>query len=354
MSARAKDGTGLAKLVQLAIPIVQAAERQCPRMGPGRPPEFDDWKIATLIIIAILKQRKSKSAQYRFLHEHRHSLRRWLPLPRFPSRSTYFDRYRRAYRLFQIAVALQGRLAIHEGWVDATCVAVDKSLLAARGRVWHRRNGRPCKRPAGTDGQAGWGCSDHGGWVYGYSYEVIVSAPHRSLIFPLLASAGPASESECRSFGPKISWLPIETRHVLADRAYDANAHGEALEYDATGRPNGRRLVCPLIGRAGKPKVGQYSHRGRREQLRQQRQRRLAFFESPRGQQLYARRSRTVEPFHEWFKSRFDLHDRVWHRGLDNNRTQLLTALFVYQLLVRYNHYSGYQNGQIQWILDRL
>ena len=61
-----------------------------------------------------------------------------------------------------------------------------------------------------------------------------------------------------------------------------------------------------------------------------------------------------VEPFDEWFKSLFELDDRVWHRGLDNNQTQLLAALFAYQVLVRYNHRRGNDNGQVHWILDTL
>ena len=39
----------------------------------------------------------------------------------------------------------------------------------------------------------------------------------------------------------------------------------------------------------------------------------------------------------------------VWHRGLDNNMTQLLAALFTYQLLLRYNRRKHRYNGQIQW-----
>lgn len=62
----------------------------------------------------------------------------------------------------------------------------------------------------------------------------------------------------------------------------------------------------------------------------------------------------TAEPFNEWFKSSFQLHDRAWHRGLDNNRTQILAALFAYQLLIRYNHRHGNHHGQLQWILDGL
>jgi hypothetical protein len=69
MRARATDGTRLATLVRMAIPLLRAAQRQCPRWGPGRPPQFDDGKMAVMIVTAILKNRKSKSAQYRFLRE---------------------------------------------------------------------------------------------------------------------------------------------------------------------------------------------------------------------------------------------------------------------------------------------
>ena len=71
------------------------------------------------------------------------------------------------------------------------------------------------------------------------------------------------------------------------------------------------------------------------------------------GRRLYRRRKR-IEPFHEWFKEDFELTQRVWHRGLPNNQTQLLTAVFTYQLLVRYNCQHGRMNGQVQWILDCL
>ncbi len=86
----------------------------------------------------------------------------------------------------------------------------------------------------------------------------------------------------------------------------------------------------------------------------QHRQQRIAFYQSPAGQRLYRRRVQAVKPFNEWFKALFDLNDRVWHRGLSNNQTQILAAIFCYQLLLRYNHCKGRQNGQVQWILDTL
>jgi hypothetical protein len=350
MPARALSGTCLERLVRMASPLLRAAQRQCPRAGPGRLPDYEDWQVALLILTAVLHRRKSKSAQYRFLHERRATLKKWLDLKDFPARSTYFLRYRQAHRLFQQAIGLQGARALIEGLADATTVAVDKSLIAARGRVWH-----PHHRPSpGVDRDAHWGYSEHDGWVWGYGFQTVVTATSGSPVFPLLASAATANASEGRSFLPKIPHLPASTRHVLADRAYDAQVCQEAIELDSQGHSTGRHFLCPLIRRAGKPAVGRYPHRGRRGRqcrLRRQRQR---FLRSPRGRRLYARRSQTVEPFHEWFKQSFELTDRVWHRGLNNNQTQLLAALFTYQLLVRYNHRCGHHNAQIQWILDTL
>jgi hypothetical protein len=334
----------------MASPLLRAAQRQCPRAGPGCLPDYEDWQIALLILIALLHRRKSKSAQYRFLHERRATLQRWLDLKDFPARSTYFLRYRQAHPLFQQAIGLQGAQALAEGLADATTVAVDKSLVAARGPVWHAH-----RRPSpGVDREAGWGYSEHDGWVWGYGFQTVVTATRHSLVLPLLASAAPAHSSECRGFLSQIPRLPAETRHVLADRAYDTNACQEAIEVDPQGRPTGRQFLCPLIRRAGKPPAGLYPQRGRRGRQCRQRRQRLQRLQSPSGRRLYARRSQTVEPFHEWFKNSFELTDRVWHRGSDNNQTQLLAALFAYQLLLRYNHRCGYRNAQIQWILDAL
>src|SRR5882672_3030737 len=114
MGKHATAGTCLAALVQLAIPVCQEAERQAPRTGPGRPPEIPDWVLAVLIMVAVLKRKKSKSAQYRFLAEYRRDWQSWLGVPQFPARSTYFERYRRAHRLFQVAIRLQGEQAVAE------------------------------------------------------------------------------------------------------------------------------------------------------------------------------------------------------------------------------------------------
>jgi hypothetical protein len=356
MRARVTEGTCLATLVRMTKPLCRAAERQCPRTGPGRPPEHPDWVMATLIMAAVLRKKKSKSAQYRFLSEHRAELKRWLGLKIFPSRTTYFDRYRRAYRLFEPAIRLQGRQALREGVADAETVAVDKSLIAGRGPLWHRGDRQAGRVPKGVDRDTTWGYSEHKGWVQGYSYEVVVTAGRGSTVFPLLASADGANTSEHASFGSKVEHLPQQTRNVLGDKAYDNNQHAEGVEYDAKGHPTGRHYLCPpqprnTLSGDGTP---QPHTRWARQTRQVRRQKRIRFYRGRRGKRLHRRRSQTVEPFNDWFKELFELDEHVWHRRLDNNRTQILAAIFGYQLLVRYNHRCGRKNGQIKWILDQL
>jgi len=358
---RAREGASLADLVRMATPLCQQAQQQRPRKGPGHPVDFEDWQIAVLIMVAILHKRKSKSSQYRFLSSRRQELIQWLQLPRWPARSSYFVRYRKAHRLFTVAVRLQGQKALQENVARAESVAVDKSLLTAHGPQWHKKDrkaGRIPKGLHGVDRDGTWAFSQHHGWVQGYSYEVVVTATKDGAVLPLLASADTASVSEHVSFADKIEHLPQGCRYVLADSGYDNNRYGEQIEYDPDDRRTGRRFLCPINprnrkkGAEGRPME---TDSGATPTVSQQRRRqRQRFLHSRRGRRLYRRRSQSVEPFNDWFKCLFGLEQRVWHRGSANNQTQLLAAIFCYQLLLRYNRRRGRENGQIQWILDAL
>jgi hypothetical protein len=355
MGRRAKAGTVLAELVKLAVPLLQAAERESPRTGPGDKPDIPDWVMAGLIMIAVLKKKKTKSAQYRFLEEHRREIGQWLGNAQFPSRATYFRRYRRAHRLFRAAIRLQGEKAIAEGLVNERDVAVDKSLIEALGPSWHKQDRQAGRIPAGVDVDSTWGYSEHDGWVQGYGYEVVVTATPASIVFPLLASVDVGSASEARSFQAEIGFLPAETVNVLADSGFDANYLGEAIEVNEHGQRTGRHFLCPENPRNNKRRKTKPCHAdASRVHSRELRRQRRKFLKSERGRRLYARRKKTVEPFNQWLKALFELDKHVWHRGLDNNRTQMLAAIFAYQLLVRYNQRHGNENGQVCWILDKL
>jgi hypothetical protein len=346
----------LAALVAVAIPVCRQAERECPRTGPGRKPEIADWVMAILIMVAVMKRRKSKSAQYRFLDQHRRQLMQWLAIDRFPSRTTYFDRYRRAHRLYQQAIRIEGSRAVAHGLADPRCLAVDQSVVRARGPRWNERHVKRKRVPQGADREATWTYSGYHGWVLGYSYEVVVTADKQGTVWPLLASANPANTHPTHTFPDKISQLPKATRFVLADAGYDSNAFAEAIEYDSDDHRTGRRYLCPQIYRRGERRRPKHPRveKGSRKIRRQRRDQRRCYFETAHGQRLFARRSQTVEPFNQWLKSAFDLGDHAWHRGLQNNQTQLMAAIFCYQILLRYNRTHGHQNGQIQWILDQL
>jgi Transposase DDE domain len=355
MGKRAKEGRCVRALVRMAVPDLRAAEQRCPRTGPGAKSVTPDWVMAGLIMIAMIKKKKSKAAQYCFLSKHRKEIADWLGHEAFPSRSTYYRRYRRAHRFLRVAIRVQGERAIAEGVTDAQDVAVDKSLVAAQGAPWHQRDRQAGRVPAGVDCQASWGYSEHDGWTYGYSFEVIVSSTPGTTVFPLLASVDVASASEPRSARDQVAELPSRTRNVSADAGYDANYLGEAIEYDDHGRRTGRHFLCPENPRnhqrAKTKPSGADAARARGRELRRQRR---AYLKSACGRRIYARRKKTVEPFNQWFKSLFELDHRVWHRGLDNNRTQMLAAMFVYQLLVRYNHKQGRRNAQLRRIVDAL
>ena len=92
MGRQAKAGQCLKRLVIMAVPVLQAAERQCPRKGRGAKLKIPDWLIAALIMYSVLKKKKTKSAQYRFLRQQRSEIATWLGDRRFPSRATYFRR----------------------------------------------------------------------------------------------------------------------------------------------------------------------------------------------------------------------------------------------------------------------
>lgn len=355
MANNAKEGARLAVLVKMAIPICQQAEREHPRTGRGRKPEIPDWVMAVLIMVAILNKRKAKRAQHRFLQQHWSDLSAWMGVRRFPARSTYCDRYRRAHELFRHAIRLQAELESRRGRMDATTVAIDKSSICSRGPRWGRHHRQRGRLPRGADPDATWTYSKHHGWIQGYAYEVVVSAGKNGPVWPVSASVEPASSQASDPALEKLSRLPAQTRHALADSGYDRDVLGEAVEWDAAGRRTGKRFLCPEINRRGNRKVTMARPRSRQRAQHQDRRReRHAFLESPRGRRLYARRGCTVEPFNEWFKNLFDLHASVWHRHLDNNRTQLLAALFAYQILLRYNHRVGRFNAQVQWILESL
>lgn len=356
MLSYAKEGKTLDDIVVLATKYCIAAENECPRTGPGAKPKVPDWILAVMVTVGVLLLKKSKNSQYCWWVEHRDQFRRWFGGESFPGRSTFYDRYRRTWKLFQVAIELQGRTAVVKGWANANVVAIDKSLIAGRGRPWSSADRRKQRVRKRVDRDTTWGYSKHHGWVQGYSFETIVSAASPGVCWPLAASCDTASRSEQKSCLSKLDSLPPQTRHVLADAGYDSNAVAEAVEYQSDGTRTRRRFLCPEVPRPnnGRPRQVNSRQSNERQCHRRRRDHRRKYFKSAIGRRLYARRKTTVEPFNSHLKNLFDLEDRVWHWGLNNNRTMILAAIFAYQILLNYNHRRRKRNRCIKCILDRL
>lgn len=354
MSKRATEGAQLGELVCLALPACRLAERQCSRRILGRPPRFSDTVFSVLIMVAVLQRRKSKSAQYRYLMQHRHSLMELLSLDSFPCRSTYFLRYQRMHSIIKRAVEIQGRRLIRRGVADAHAIAVDKTLVASQGRCWHQRDRKAGKAPpVGVDLGGQWGYSEHRGWVFGYGANIAVSSGKNGAVCPLWISVDPANVKEQRSVVDLVDKLPAQTQYVVTDRGYDSNELCERIENSRPKEHGGRRFVC----RPQKPKrIAKRIWRvtAKRILARQKRQRRERFTQSILGKKLLNRRSQTIEPFNQWFKSCFDLNKHAWHRGLENNQTQMSAAILSYQVLLLYNAKRRRPDNEVQWILDGL
>ncbi len=174
------------------------------------------------------------------------------------------------------------------------------------------------------------------------------------MVFPLVATAntGNAAETTTRSHDNPAT--TDRRKNTVTDAGYDSNKLAEQIEFGADGKPTGRKFLCPENPR-NKRTVKKGSHQTdqqiRSRKLRMQRSLR---FKKPESKRIYKRRTKTVEPFNSWFKSLFAL-DRAWHRGLANNQTQILAAIFCYQALVRYNFRLNKTNARsIKPILDAL
>lgn len=352
MSLRAKEGAPLDRCVAIAAAVCKQAAAKSLRMGPGRKPIVPDWIVAVMVVIGVLHRKKTRAAQYLFWRARQEDFARWFPGEQMLSRSQFYDRAARVAPLVQLAILHLGRRAVRRGWADAQSVAFDKSLIAARGRKsWKKKTTVPRR----VDPDAAWGYSEHDGWVFGYAYEVVVSAGKQGVVWPLLASVAAANRSEQKSALEKTAQLPATTRYVLADAGYDSNAVGEAVEWTPEGRPTGRRFLCPEIPRpnVGRPRKSRQSRE--RERHRRLRDTRRKFTQSPRGKRIYRRRKVTVEPFNGRFKHAFELHDdRVWHWRLVNNQVTILAAIFAYQVLLTYNHQRRRPHARVQYLLDPL
>ena len=257
-----------------------------------------------------------------------------------PHRRTFTRRFRRVASELGGWMQRAAQEAIGRGYITARVVAADKSLHPARGPLWHARDRRRRRVPAGlrgVDRDSRWGYSPYHKFVQGYAEHTIINATPGTTPgearFPLDAVADTAQMVEHEVLRQRLGQLPATARTILIDGQYD----GTGLLSDLRGRKIAPILPAGVFRKAApKAAVRQWAARVRAAQV---------------NQRLYRRRRTSIEPHFGLDKRRFENHT-VWFRGLANNRTHLPLTTFVIQVLMLDNLHHGRPAEDIQWLLD--
>jgi Transposase DDE domain len=236
-----------------------------------------------------------------------------------PSRRTFDRRLKTISIDIKERITTMGSLFVLEGIVKPYIMAIDSTLIKARGKVWHKSSMDkgivPC---SGIDKDARWGYSHTKGWIFGYKLHMISSTD--SIIVPLSVDFTTANVYDNQVYLGLVSCLSSITikkiHYMIADPGYD-----DQNLYDLSMNL-GFELVFPVRRYKNTP---------------QERLQLVDFYESPLGQTIYSKRSTSIEPLIEHIKSVFRI-DPVSVRGYDKACAIVLLSVLLYQILVYYNY----------------
>jgi hypothetical protein len=235
---------------------------------------------------------------------------------RFPSRRTFERRLKAVPEGLPEQIGCLGRhlVEVLKPWESrGRAVALDSTVLQAKGGVWHKKDKKAGKVPhTSIDTEADWTKSGWHGWVYGWKLHLAIAVCE--VWIPLCARLTPANTADNLVAPYLIEQLPDEARFVLGDVHYNApNVREACLRQSSTEEE--RFLVTT--------KRGAYPHTDDGVEVRRI---------------FHKLRSVANENFNEHFKAIFELHGEVPTRGLINTQRFALGAVLVYQLALLYRH----------------
>jgi len=284
----------------------------------GRPYTYSDRLFLKALIIMIVRHLHTVHELLSVLAQdtaEMHTLRTLLTLEgKYPSRRTWERRLKRLPLTLPAQIGCLGRYLVELIEPFASCgraVAIDSTVLRARGGVWHKKDREAGKVPhTSIDTEAHWTKSGWHGWVYGWKLHLVTTVA--AVWIPLAAELTPANVADNEQALTLLAELPSEVRYVLGDQHYN----DESL-----------RAVCAQAGReVVATRRAAYPHTDNGVGVRRV---------------FHALRSRAIENLNEQFKGIFDAHGQVPTKGLTNTRRFALGAVLVYQLTLWYRHEHG-------------
>jgi len=290
------------------------------KRGRGRPYVYHPTVILRCFVVRIWLRLDSNRSLHDYLamdyYPYNRKVLKACGLTSLPDRRT-FDR-----RLSTISVDIKERIAamanlfVKEKLVDLYIVAIDSTLLKAKGHVWHKSCISKGVLPrSGIDTDAKWGFSHTRGWIFGYKLHLISSTG--SLIVPLSADFTQANVYDNQMYPTITSSLSqVEVRYMAADLGYDDH---KLYNLSIDG---GFELVCPVSEI--------YNHTpSDRLQL-------INFYDSELGHTIYSWRGISVEPLIEHIKDVFKI-DPLPVKGYQKASAMVLLSVLLYQIIVYYN-----------------
>lgn len=306
----------LVSLVQMIdrIPIPPPPAKR-PR---GRPVTYPDRLLLKALVIMIIRRLYTAWALLRFLDQAEPLVQQLRCLlsehGRFPSRRTWERRLQRLPSTLPALIGCLGRYLVQvlNPWAEqGHGAALDSTPLRAHGGVWHKQHRDQGVVPhTSIDIEAAWSKSGYHGWWYGWKLHLAVTIGR--LWIPLAAEITPANEADNVLAPRLLTELPLAIRYVLGDQHYNTP------ELRAECALHHRELVAT--------RRGAYPHTDGGVEVR-----RL----------FHKLRSQAIEPFNGLFKRIFEWNGQMPVKGL--NRCQLLAlgAVFLYQLVLLYQHQHG-------------
>jgi hypothetical protein len=291
------------------------------RRRRGRPYVYSPTIILRCFIVRLWFRLDSNNALHEFLelsYPYNKKIMKRCGLTQIPDRRTFDRRLKTISIDIKERIAIMTRLFVCEKMIDPYIVAIDSTLLKAKGHVWHKSSMNKGIVPrSGIDTDARWGFSHTKGWIFGYKLHLISSTG--STIVPLAADFTTANVQDNQLYNPmtaSFSLFTEETYFMIGDSGYD-----DQKLYDLSIN-RGFELVCP---------VQRYVNTSTKRLYL------IEFYESELGQAIYSWRSKSIEPLIEHIKSVFRI-DPLPVRGYQNADGIVLLSVLLYQILVYYNY----------------
>jgi hypothetical protein len=302
-------------LVQLIRLIERIPSPPPPLRRRGRPIVYSQKLFLKALVIMIVRRLHKVGELLAVLDEPTSEMRMVRKLlreeGRFPSRRTFERRLKALPERLPEQIGCLGRhlVEVLKPWESkGRAVALDSTVLQAKGGVWHKKDKKAGKVPhTSIDTEADWTKSGWHGWVYGWKLHLAIAVCE--IWIPLAARLTPANTADNQIAPALIEQLPDEARFVLGDIHYNA--------------PNVKQACHSTERFLVTTKRGTYPHTDDGVEVRRI---------------FHKLRSMANENFNEHFKAIFEVHGQVSTRGLINTQRFALGAVLVYQLALFYRH----------------